>query len=257
MPRHTQIIDEEESDITLQMECWSEELSPAQLAAFESVENEYNSVRNKLNDVVKKSGSENIFSGELFSAYQVSGDLEKIGKPLSEYKKSLKDDKAKAQALQVAAAAATSTRSSRAIAKEKEVTKRRDYSRNSDKSVESLHEIDDAFDDDDDDYIPLSKRIKSKEVVAPVKKDVKKAPIKALAPEKISNISIGPTVRPSELTAIGGLSVGETSASTSKKLKEVVDLTKDDGGKVTADSREVSFNKLQVILYLILFKIKN
>lgn len=245
MPRHTQIIDEEDSDITLQMECWSEELSPAQLAAFESVENEYNSVRNKLNDVVKKSGSENIFSGELFSAYQVSGDLEKIGKPLAEFKKSLKDDKAKAQA---AAAAATSTRSSRAIAKEKEVTKRRDYSRNSDnyKSVESLHEVDDAFDDDDDDYVPLSKRIKSKEVVAPVKKDIKKMPIKALAPEKISTISVGPTVRPSELTAIGGLSVGETSASTSKKLKEVVDLTKDDGGKVTADSREVSFNKLQV-----------
>lgn len=246
MPRHTQIIDEEDSDITLQMECWSEELSPAQLAEFESVENEYNSVRNKLNDVVKKSGSENIFSGELFSAYQVSGDLEKIGKPLAEYKKSLKDDKAKAQA---AVAAATSTRSSRAIAKEKEVVKRRDYSRNSEKPVETLHEIDDAFDDDDDDYLPLSKRIKTKEVVAPVKKDVKKAPIKALAPEKISTISLGPAVRPSELTAIGGLSVGETSASTSKKLKEVVDLTKDDGGKVTADSREVSFNKLQVNFY--------
>lgn len=244
MPRHTQIIDEEDSDITLQMECWSEELSPAQLAAFESVENEYNSVRNKLNDVVKKSGSENIFSGELFSAYQVSGDLEKIGKPLAEYKKILKDDKAKAQAQAVAAT--TSTRSSRAIAKEKEVTKRRDYSRNADKPVESLHEIDDAFDDDDDDYIPLSKKMnKSKEVVAPVKKDVKKATIKAITPEKIANVA-PLQVRPSEFTAIGGLTVGETTASTSKKLKEVVDLTKDDGGKVTADSREVSFNKLQV-----------
>lgn len=252
MPRHTEIIDEEDSDITLQMECWSEELSPAQLAAFESVENEYNSVRNKLNDVVKKSGSENIFSGELFSAYQVSGDLEKIGKPLAEYKKILKDDKAKAQAQLVAAT--TSTRSSRAIAKEKEVTKRRDYSRSSEKPVESLHEIDDAFDDDDDDYIPLSKKMnKSKEVVAPVKKDVKKVVLKNITPEKIVNVTPALQVRPSELTAIGGLTVGETPASTSKKLKEVVDLTKDDGGKVTADSREVSFNKLQVnlIFYLI------
>lgn len=249
MPRHTEIIDEEDSEITLQMECWSEELSPAQLAAFESVEKEYNSVRNKLNDVVKKSGSENIFSGELFSAYQVSGDLEKIGKPLSEFKKSLKDDKAKAAAAQAAAQAATSTRSSRAIAKEKEVSKRRDYSRNSDRSYDDSYPEVTEFDDDDDDYVPLSKRIKNKEPVAPVKKEVKKTPAKVV-PEKISNITVGPTVRPSELTAIGGLSVGESSASTSKKLKEVVDLTKDDGGKVTADSREVSFNKLQVIFYL-------
>lgn len=248
MPRHTQIIDEEDSDITLQMECWSEELSPAQLEAFENVEKEYNSVRNKLNDVVKKSGSENIFSGELFSAYQVSGDLEKIGKPLAEFKKSLKDDKAKAAA---AAAAVTSTRSSRAIAKEKEVSKRRDYSRNSEKSVETSIDIDDAFDDDDDDYVPLSKRIKAKEVAAPIKREVKKTTIKSAAIEKISNITVGPTVRPSELTAIGGLSVGETPASTSKKIKEVVDLTKEDGGRVTADSREVSFNKLQVHFFYI------
>lgn len=48
--------------------------------------------------------------------------------------------------------------------------------------------------------------------------------------------------RPSESSAIGGLTVGST------KKKDVVDLTKDEGPsviKMTADSREVTFNKLQ------------
>lgn len=47
-------------------------------------------------------------------------------------------------------------------------------------------------------------------------------------------------VRPSEVTAIGGLSTGNTAKTTA-----IVDLTKEDGNKNVADSREVSFNKLQ------------
>lgn len=46
------------------------------------------------------------------------------------------------------------------------------------------------------------------------------------------------TVRPTESTAVGGLSAGTA------KTSAVVDLTSDDG-KPAADSREVSFNKLQ------------
>lgn len=47
--------------------------------------------------------------------------------------------------------------------------------------------------------------------------------------------------RPSEGSAVGGLTIGET------KKKEVVDLTRDEPvvSKIAADSREVTFNKLQ------------
>lgn len=53
-------------------------------------------------------------------------------------------------------------------------------------------------------------------------------------------------VRPSEASAIGGLSTGNTAKTTA-----IVDLTKDDGNKNVADSKEVSFNKLQgtIIVY--------
>lgn len=47
-------------------------------------------------------------------------------------------------------------------------------------------------------------------------------------------------VRPSEATAVGGLLTGSATKTTA-----IVDLTKDDGNKNVADSREVSFNKLQ------------
>ena len=52
--------------------------------------------------------------------------------------------------------------------------------------------------------------------------------------------SVVTNVRPSEATAIGGLLTGSATKTTA-----IVDLTKDDGNKNVADSREVSFNKLQ------------
>lgn len=45
-------------------------------------------------------------------------------------------------------------------------------------------------------------------------------------------------MRPTETSSVGGLSTGR------KCVNSVVDLTTDDG-KVVADSREISFNKLQ------------
>lgn len=49
-------------------------------------------------------------------------------------------------------------------------------------------------------------------------------------------------MRPTESTAVGGLSTG--SSVKSQSASTVVDLTADDG-RPLADSREISFNKLQ------------
>lgn len=56
--------------------------------------------------------------------------------------------------------------------------------------------------------------------------------------------SVVTNVRPSEATAVGGLLTGSATKTTA-----IVDLTKDDGNKNVADSREVSFNKLQGNIY--------
>lgn len=57
-----------------------------------------------------------------------------------------------------------------------------------------------------------------------------------------------PTVvqmRPTESTAVGGLSTGAATSTSNRNVSSnVVDLTSDDGRPV-ADSREISFNKLQ------------
>lgn len=75
-------------------------------------------------------------------------------------------------------------------------------------------------------------------VVVGKAKEVPKAPVRGKVAAPITDKT---ACRPSEATAIGGLTVGET------KKKDVVDLTKEDANaaKMTADSREVTFNKLQ------------
>lgn len=69
-------------------------------------------------------------------------------------------------------------------------------------------------------------------------KEIPKTPVRGKVSTTIPDKTAS---RPSEATAIGGLTVGET------KKKDVVDLTKEEANsaKMTADSREVTFNKLQ------------
>lgn len=85
-----------------------------------------------------------------------------------------------------------------------------------------------------------SKRMAAKRsvTVANKPKEVPKTPVRG---KPTTQIAEKVQYRPSEASAIGGLTVGET------KKKDVVDLTKDDANssKMTADSREVTFNKLQ------------
>uniref|UniRef100_A0A1B0GPI1 Uncharacterized protein n=1 Tax=Phlebotomus papatasi TaxID=29031 RepID=A0A1B0GPI1_PHLPP len=121
--------------------------------------------------------------------------------------------------------------------------------------TENIEINDDDDDFNDEDYMPLAKRkalmSKNKEkkespVVTPVAAS-KKSP-KAETPVKIP--AVVAKVRPSEASSIGGLCLNNAAPAAVKdapagKTKEVVDLTKDDGGKAAADSREITFNKLQ------------
>lgn len=213
------------ADMTLKLQYWTEDLSPAQLAAYEQAEKEHNDIKAKLNEVVVASGAENLYLGEVFGAYQVAGvvaGLENIAKPVAAVRKENK-------ARQVA-----EEKRIRAD-REREATRKRD-------NAKLIEVIDD--DDDDEEYLPLSKRMaakknvavygKPKEIPKPVVGTRGKGAATPVGAEKVA-------CRPSEGSAVGGLTVGET------KKKEVVDLTKDEpaSSKLAADSREVTFNKLQ------------
>lgn len=210
------------ADMTLKLQCWTEELSPAQLAAFEQAEKEHNDIKAKLNEVVAASGAENLYLGEVFGAYQVSGavvGLENISKPVAVVRK---ENKARQLAEEKRVRAD----------REREATRKRD-------NAKLIEVIDD--DDDEEEYLPLSKRMAAKKNTAIYGKP-KELPKPTITRGKtVAPVAEKVACRPSEGTAVGGLTVGET------KRKEVVDLTKDEPttSKLAADSREVTFNKLQ------------
>lgn len=58
---------------TLELECWEEELSEAQLQAYKNADNEYKSIQNKLDEMVKDTGGEIVYNGDQFTAYQLLG----------------------------------------------------------------------------------------------------------------------------------------------------------------------------------------
>ncbi|XP_032529674.2 uncharacterized protein LOC116779482 [Danaus plexippus] len=201
---------------TLELECWEEELSEAQLKAYQTATEEYQSIQNKLDVIVKDTGGEIVYNGDQFTAYQLLGK-----------QPALKD-------LERQSADIIRSRSrSLSICKEtKEVKGKRGRPR---KNRE-----------EDRDYSPSSDRTKSPDQRHKKKKKDKrkyderdtKTKDKTLAPSNVH--SVVTNVRPSEATAIGGLLTGSATKTTA-----IVDLTKEDGNKNVADSREVSFNKLQ------------
>ena len=111
--------------------------------------------------------------------------------------------------------------------------------------------------DPDEDYIPLAKRMKqkAKEKTTPVPaKKTREEKVKTPDPKIKSPKTPGLTpkvaaisVRPTEFNSIGGLQVGaeKDKKRSAAEPSAVVDLTKDDSGKPTADSREISFSKIQ------------
>lgn len=60
---------------TLELECWEEELSEAQLQAYKTADEEYKSIQNKLDEIVKDTGGEIVYNGDQFTAYQLLGKL--------------------------------------------------------------------------------------------------------------------------------------------------------------------------------------
>lgn len=210
------------ADMTLKLQCWTEELSPAQLAAYEQAEKEHNDIKAKLNEMVTSTGAESLYLGEIFGAYQVTGTvagIETISKPVAAVRK---ENKARQMAEEKRIRAD----------REREATRKRD-------NAKLIEVIDD--DDDDEEYLPLSKRMAAKKSAAPVGRPPKEPPKIITRGKTTTPIPDKVTQRPSEGTAVGGLTVGET------KKKDVVDLTKDDPtpSKLAADSREITFNKLQ------------
>lgn len=211
-------------DMTLKLQYWTEDLSPAQLAAYEQAEKEHNDIKAKLNEVVTASGAENVYLGEVFGAYQVAGvvaGLENIAKPVATVRK---ENKARQMAEEKRIRAD----------REREATRKRD-------NAKLIEVIDD--DDDDEEYLPLSKRMAAKKNTAVYgkPKEIPKPVVGTRGKGAALPVAEKVACRPSEGTAVGGLTVGET------KKKEVVDLTKDEpaSSKLAADSREVTFNKLQ------------
>lgn len=58
---------------TLELECWEEELSEAQLQAYKNADDEYKSIQSKLDVIVKDTGGEIVYNGDQFTAYQLLG----------------------------------------------------------------------------------------------------------------------------------------------------------------------------------------
>lgn len=128
---------------TLQLDCFDEELTECQKAFYEKGVKEHNDIKNKLKEVV--GGAQNIFSGEIFSAYEILGPvpgLDEFSKSISSFNK--KEPK-------------------------RERVKKRDR-----ENAQFAHAVDS---DEDEDTIPLSRRkAKEKKKEKRIEKRHEKAP---------------------------------------------------------------------------------
>lgn len=224
------------ADMTLKLTCSAEELSESQLAAFEKAETEYNDIKSKLRDFVSSTSTETVYLGEIISAYQKAGNVDNdiiddISKPVITVRRDYRSLQA---------------------AEEKNIKMQR--ARISARRLENAKNIQVIDDDDDDEidprspkskkflkledeYMPPSKRIASKKSTFV---QIKEIPKKVVSKKVIISSDKIAFNKPNESAAIGGLCIGE-------KKKEIVDLTKEesDKNKLAADTREISFNKLQ------------
>lgn len=205
------------ADMILELECWPDELSPAQMAAYERAEKEHNDIDSRLKEMVSSTRAENVFLGEIFSAYQVSGappiGLEEIAKPVAVVRKETK---------------------ARQLAEEKKLRAERERQAARKRENAKLIQVIDDDEDEDEEYVPLSKRIANRKTYQAKPQPPPKVQVRGKVVEKLP-------VKPSENSSVGGLTIGDI------KKKDVVDLTKDEPvtPKTTADTREVTFNKLQ------------
>lgn len=186
------------SDITLELDCIIEELSPAQLGAYERVANEHNAIKNALKNALNANEGKELFNGQVFQAYSFKGKvLQELKEATLPPKKSPKTEEAPAKG---------GTRSGR-------------------KRAPNFVYLESSDEEDDD--VPLAKRIavaagkniktdgtpgKNKKGV-PDSKDA--TPAKGGKTPKDSKKGIkgaesppAPNFRPSEDSAVGGLIIG-------------------------------------------------
>lgn len=239
---------------SLELECWPDDLSPAQLAAYETAETELFSIRSKLNEIVGTSGAEKLFLGEIFAAYTVSGavtGLEDIAtKPSAIVRKDPPVRKTQQQQPQ-------QQQQNSKVEEKKQI---RDLAiRRPRAVVEAVAEI--LGDKDDDDYVPFGKRTTAASKVARLaaekKKELERSEVatkptpgrKTAASAAAQPLAALPPVvipfRPTENSSIGGLAVGDAL----RNKRDIIDLTRDEvampAAKGGPDSKEVMFNKLQ------------
>lgn len=73
---------------TLQLDCFEEELNEFQKAFYEKSLKEHNDIKNRLKELI--GGAQNIFAGEIFSAYEILGPvpgIDEFSRPLSSFNK--------------------------------------------------------------------------------------------------------------------------------------------------------------------------
>jgi len=63
------------SDISLELECWVEDLSAAQLSAYEKVASEHNAIKGALKTALTANEGKELFNGEVFQAYSFKGKV--------------------------------------------------------------------------------------------------------------------------------------------------------------------------------------
>lgn len=229
MPRIRQIESANDPPLmSLKLECWPDDLSSAQLDAYETAQAEHFSIRSKLNEIVSSSGAESLFLGELFAAYTVPGAVTGLEDIATKPGPIVRKD--------------PPLRKLYTLPVEKKTTPG--------KRPRTVIESMDHIDKNDEEYVPFGKRMiapkvarlaaeKKKEQEMGARSTPNRKPTGALPPVLV-------TFRPSENTSIGGLAVGDTS----RNKRDIIDLTKDDvsstlPAKNGPDSKEVMFNKLQ------------
>ncbi|KAG6441174.1 hypothetical protein O3G_MSEX001671 [Manduca sexta] len=207
---------------TLELECWEEELSEVQLQAYKNADEEYKSIQNKLDEMVKNTGGEIVYNGDQFTAYQLLGK-QPVLKDLE--RQSADIIRSRSRSLSI-----SKERPNKRGRPRKQREEDRDYSPSPERAKSPEQKPKKKKKD--------KEKYKEKEKDREKDKESTKTKDKTLAPSNVH--SVVTNIRPSEATAIGGLLTGSATKTTA-----IVDLTKEDGNKNVADSREVSFNKLQ------------
>lgn len=217
----------------MELECWVEDLSPAQLAAYERVANEHNAIKNALKSALSANDGKELFNGQVFQAYSFKG---KVLQELKEATVPKKSPKAEAPAT---------------TANEKSFT------RSGRKRAPNFVYLESSDEEEDD--VPLAKRIAAagaknnkladsasttpgkagkKGAAAVAAANENKGAVAATTPKsgkaakeaktksvKTENVSTPPpNFRPSEDSAVGGLIIGSDKDGKTVKEKNEVKL---------------------------------